>query len=282
MHDTLNYIAKDPIHRQYHHHDMTFGLLYAFTENFILPLSHDEVVHGKGSLIGKMPGDRWQRFANLRAYFGFMWGHPGKKLLFMGGEFAQEREWNHDRELDWPSLEDPVHAGVQRLVRDLNALYASEPALHQRDCEPNGFQWTVGDDRANSVFSFLRYAARQPSDPCGLQHDAGAAVRLPHRRAARTVAGAKFSTAIPSYYGGSNVGNDGRCWRNEHCCCMASHHSVELTLPPLATIYLRHALIFDGIKLCPSSERGLALSAWRHLGWFRNKFRGFLGSCRTH
>ena len=177
-------MAKDPIHRQYHHHDMTFGLLYAFSENFILPLSHDEVVHGKGSLIGKMPGDRWQRFANLRAYFGFMWGHPGKKLLFMGGEFAQEREWNHDRELDWPSLDDPAHAGVQRLVADLNRLYRSEPALHQRDCDPSGFHWAVGDDRSNSVFAFLRTAPPSAADSGGLQHDAGAAARLPDRRAA--------------------------------------------------------------------------------------------------
>jgi 1,4-alpha-glucan branching enzyme len=122
MHDTLNYMTKDPVHRPYHHNDMTFGLLYAFTENFILPLSHDEVVYGKGSLIGKMPGDRWQRFANLRAYLAFMWGHPGKKLLFMGGEFAQEREWNHDRDLDWRSVRDSMHAGVQRAVRDLNRL----------------------------------------------------------------------------------------------------------------------------------------------------------------
>ena len=152
--------GKDPIHRQYHHDDMTFGLLYAFTENFILPLSHDEVVYGKGSLIGKMPGDRWQRFANLRAYFGFMWGHPGKKLLFMGGEFAQEREWNHDRDLDWPSLDDATHAGVQRLVRDLNRLYASlNRRCIDRDCEASGFQWIVGDDRANSVFAFLRMGA---------------------------------------------------------------------------------------------------------------------------
>jgi len=161
MHDTLDYMAKEPIHRQYHHGEMTFGLLYAFSENFILPLSHDEVVHGKGSLIGKMPGDRWQRFANLRAYFGFMWGHPGKKLLFMGGEFAQEREWNHDRELDWPSLDDPAHAGIQRLARDLNRLYAAEPALHRCDCEPSGFSWMVGDDRSNSVFAFLRLAPNQ-------------------------------------------------------------------------------------------------------------------------
>ena len=161
MHDTLHYMANDPIHRQYHHHDMTFGLLYAFSENFILPLSHDEVVHGKGSLIGKMPGDRWQRFANLRAYFGFMWGHPGKKLLFMGGEFAQEREWNHDRELDWRSLDDPAHAGIQRLVADLNRLYVSRAgAASARLRMHAAFQWAVGDDRSNSVFAFLRYGRR--------------------------------------------------------------------------------------------------------------------------
>ena len=128
MHDTLRFIGKEPIHRRHHHHDLTFGLLYAFSENFILPLSHDEVVHGKGSLLGKMPGDRWQRFANLRAYFGFMWGHPGKKLLFMGGEFGQEREWNHDASLDWHLLDDPLHRGVQTLVRDLNATYRAHPS----------------------------------------------------------------------------------------------------------------------------------------------------------
>ena len=163
MHDTLTYMSKDPIHRQHHHHHTTFGLLYAFSENFILPLSHDEVVHGKGSLIEKMPGDRWQRFANLRAYFGFMWGHPGKKLLFMGDEFAQEREWIYDRELDWPSIDDPSHAGVQRLVADLNRLYRSEPALHERDCDLSGFQWAVGDDRSNSVFAFFRIAPDRPT-----------------------------------------------------------------------------------------------------------------------
>src|ERR1044072_1235756 len=156
MHDTLRYIEHEPIHRAYHHDDMTFGLLYAFSEQFILPISHDEVVHGKGSLLGKMPGDTWQRFANLRAYLGFMWAHPGKKLLFMGCEIAQSREWNHDAEIDWDLLGDPAHAGIQRLVRDLNRLYASEPALHRRDAEPEGFRWLIGDDRANSVFAFLR------------------------------------------------------------------------------------------------------------------------------
>ena len=142
---------------------MTFGMVYAFSENFILPLSHDEVVHGKGSLLGRMPGDRWQRFANLRAYFGFMWGHPGKKLLFMGGEFGQEREWNHDRSLDWHLLADGNHKGVQSLVRDLNHIYRETPALHARDCEDSGFRWLIGDDRDNSVLAFARYG-NQPDD----------------------------------------------------------------------------------------------------------------------
>ena len=139
---------------------MTFGIVYAFSENFVLPLSHDEVVHGKASLIGKMPGDRWQKFANLRAYFGFMWTHPGKKLLFMGGEFGQEREWSHDRSLDWHLLHQHEHAGLQRLVRDLNRLYQDEPALHQRDCDPAGFHWIEGGDADQSVFSWERRDAR--------------------------------------------------------------------------------------------------------------------------
>ncbi|MBV8945906.1 MAG: 1,4-alpha-glucan branching protein GlgB, partial [Solirubrobacterales bacterium] len=137
MHDTLGYFEQDPIYRRYHHHELTFSLMYAFSENFILPLSHDEVVHGKGSLLGKMPGDRWQKFANLRAYYGFMWGHPGKKLLFMGGEFGQDREWNHDVGLDWEALADPFHEGVRRLVGDLNRLYRTTPALHRLDCDPD-------------------------------------------------------------------------------------------------------------------------------------------------
>jgi len=159
MHDTLRYMAREPIHRAFHHDDITFGLLYAFSEKFVLPISHDEVVHGKGSLLGKMPGDHWQRFANLRAYLGFMWAHPGKKLLFMGCEIAQPREWNHDGEVEWRLLGEPAHAGIQRLVRDLNRLYLGEPSLHRRDTEPEGFRWLIGDDRANSVFAFLRRGA---------------------------------------------------------------------------------------------------------------------------
>src|SRR5690606_22155577 len=159
MHDTLHYMGHDPIHRRYHHHDMTFGLVYAWSEHFVLPLSHDEVVHGKGSLFSRMPGDDWCKFANLRAYLGFMWAHPGRKLLFMGGELAQRAEWNHDGELDWGALQDPRHAGMQALVRDLNTLYHRLPPLHADDSRPEGFEWLVGDDVVNSVFAFLRWHA---------------------------------------------------------------------------------------------------------------------------
>ena len=156
MHDTLHYIGKEPVHRAYHHDNLTFGLLYAFTENFVLPLSHDEVVHGKGSLIRRMPGDDWQRFANLRGYFGFMFAHPGKKLLFMGGEFAQWDEWNHAGSLDWHLLQYAPHLGIQRLIADLNRVYRETPALHDVDFEPKGFQWVDAGDRDQSVISFLR------------------------------------------------------------------------------------------------------------------------------
>ncbi len=156
MNDTLDYMHRDPIHRRHHHHQMTFGLHYAFTENFVLPISHDEVVHGKGSMIGKMPGDRWDKFANLRAYYGFMWGHPGKKLLFMGQEFGQSAEWNHNAQLDWGALDDPLHAGLQRLVRDLNTLYRAMPALHVMDAESDGFQWIEANDADTSVFAWVR------------------------------------------------------------------------------------------------------------------------------
>jgi 1,4-alpha-glucan branching enzyme len=235
MHDTLLYMSKDPIHRQYHHHDMTFGLLYAFTENFILPLSHDEVVYGKRSLIKKMPGDRWQRFANLRAYFGFMWSHPGKKLLFMGGEFAQEREWSHDRDLDWPSLDDPAHAGVQRLVRDLNRLYVSQPALHTGDCVEGGFQWVIGDDRSNSVFAYLRKSgAAQMLVVCNMTAVPRGGYRIGVPRAGHW---REIFNSDSEYYGGSNVGNAGRV----HAEPVATHgqpQSLEIILPPLATIFL--------------------------------------------
>ncbi len=238
MHDTLRYMSKDPIYRQHHHDDLTFGLLYAFSENFILPLSHDEVVHGKGSLIGKMPGDPWQRFANLRAYFGFMWGHPGKKLLFMGGEFAQEREWNHDRELDWHLLDDDRHAGVQRAVRDLNRLYVAEPALHELDADPRGFQWVIGDDRANSVFAFLRFA-RDRAAPVLVVCNMTPVPRYGYRIGVpKAGVWREVFNSDSGFYGGSNIGNGGGVQTTE----IASHghaQSLELTLPPLSTIFLR-------------------------------------------
>ncbi|HZQ00693.1 MAG TPA: 1,4-alpha-glucan branching protein GlgB [Reyranella sp.] len=238
MHDTLRYMARDPIHRSYHHDDFTFGLLYAFSERFILPLSHDEVVHGKGSLIGRMPGDRWQKFANLRAYFGFMWAHPGKKLLFMGGEIAQEHEWNHDGEVDWFLLDRPEHAGIQRLVRDLNRLYRAEPALHRRDTEAEGFRWIVGDDRANSVFVFMRQGAEGDAPilvACNMtpapRHNYR--IGVPREGLMREIA-----NTDSRFYGGSDMGNAGLV-ATQAVPAHGERQSVELTLPPLSTILLR-------------------------------------------
>src|SRR5438045_6464499 len=156
MHDMLDYMSLDPVYRRYHQNSITFSLMYAYTENFVLPLSHDEVVYGKKSLLSKMPGDLWQKFANLRAYYGYMWGHPGKKLLFMGQEFGQGREWNFDQSLDWHLMDVAWHRGVRRLVTDLNALYRATPGLYQRDCQPNGFQWVDANDHEGSIFSWLR------------------------------------------------------------------------------------------------------------------------------
>ena len=238
MHDTLQYIERDPIHRAWHHDEITFGLLYAFSERFILPISHDEVVHGKGSLWVKMPGDRWQKFANLRAYLGFMWTHPGKKLLFMGSEIAQEREWNHDGQVDWHLLDDPAHAGIQRLMRDLNRVYRAEPSLHARVTEPSGFRWIVGDDRANSVFCYLRTGGNGKPPVlvvCNMtptpHHNYR--VGVPHEGAWREIA-----NTDSQFYGGSNMGNQGVV-RTSKQAAHGEHQSIELTLPPLATIVLR-------------------------------------------
>jgi 1,4-alpha-glucan branching enzyme len=238
MHDTLRYMEENPIHRSWHHNDMTFGLLYAYSERFVLPLSHDEVVYGKRSLIGKMPGDNWQRFANLRAYYGFMWGHPGKKLLFMGGDIAQEYEWNHDSELDWAGLGNPLRLGIQRLVRDLNRCYAEERALHQRDTVSTGFRWVVGDDRNNSVFAFLR-RGDETAPPVLVVVNmtpvprSGYAIGVPNAGHWR-----ELLNTDSALYGGSNMGNAGGL----HTVPVQHHgeaQSLELTLPPLATLYLR-------------------------------------------
>ena len=240
MHDTLHYMEEQPINRRWHHGEMTFGLVYAFSENFVLPLSHDEVVYGKGSLIGKMPGDDWQRFANLRAYFGFMWTHPGKKLVFMGGEFAQVREWNHDAGLDWFLLDNPLHRGVQTLLADLNAAYRGTRALHARDADPSGFRWVVMDDSEQSVFAYLR---------TGENGDAPALVVCnftPVPRHAYRIgvpqAGAwqEILNTDAAIYGGSNLGNGGTVQSAD----VESHGmpaSLSLTLPPLSTLILKAA-----------------------------------------
>jgi 1,4-alpha-glucan branching enzyme len=239
MHDVLDYMAQDPVHRRHHHQRLTFGLLYAWHENFILPLSHDEVVYGKGALHQKMPGDDWQKFANLRALYGFMYGHPGKKLLFMGGEFGQTREWYHESSLDWHLLEaGPYHAGIQRLVQDLNRLYREEPALHEVDFEPAGFEWMDCDDAERSIVAFVR-RARDPGRlvlaVCNFtpvpRPDYRVGVPAPgfYREVLNTDAGV---------YGGSSLGNAGGAtaapwpWQ-------AQPYSLPLALPPLATLILR-------------------------------------------
>lgn len=237
LHDTLRYFAHDPVHRSHHLDDLTFGLVYAFSERFVLPISHDEVVHGKGSLLARMPGDRWQRFANLRAYLALMWTHPGKKLLFMGCEFGQPGEWNADAALDWGCLDDAAHRGVQRLVRDLNRVYAGRAALHAGDCLPGGFQWLVADDRANSVFAFLRRVPR--ADACVLvvlnltpvvRH--GYRIGVPHGGGWR-----ELLNSDAHAYGGSNVGNRGGAVA-QAAPMHGQPASLSLTLPPLAALLL--------------------------------------------
>jgi len=239
MNDTLRYIGFDPVHRKHHHNDLTFGLLYAFSENFILPLSHDEVVHGKRSLIGRMPGDRWQRFANLRAYFGFMWGHPGKKLLFMGGEFGQEREWDHDHSLDWHLLEKPDHAGVKALVADLNRIYRALPALHRRDCEAEGFEWLIGDDADNSVLAFARHGETD-GDLVVVACNFTPVPREDYRIG--VPAAGSFREAVNTdgeKYGGSDMRN-AEAIKTEPVASHGRKQSIELTLPPLATVILEY------------------------------------------
>ena len=187
MHDSLGYISREPVYRQYHHHQMTFSMMYAYSENYVLPISHDEVVHGKGSLLGKMPGDHWQQLANLRAYLAFMWAHPGKQLMFMGSEFGQESEWAESRSLDWWLTDNPDHRGVQTLVADLNRVYGESPALWTRDADPAGFQWIDANDASNNVFSFLRHGDDGSVLACianfsAVPHE-GYRVGLPHGRA---------------------------------------------------------------------------------------------------
>ncbi len=237
MHDSLHYIQQDPVYRAHHHNELSFGLVYAWSERFILPISHDEVVHGKHSLIDKMPGDRWQKFANLRAYLSFMWAHPGKKLLFMGCEFGQWREWNHDQQLDWYLLQYPEHQGVQKLVGDLNRLYGDYPELHDQDDVPTGFQWLIGDDATNSVYAWLRWS--KEGRPLLVVTNFTPVPRAAYRIGV-PFAGAwhEILNSDSELYCGSNYGNGGAVVTED----VQSHGqgvSVALNLPPLSVLILQ-------------------------------------------
>lgn len=237
MNDTLSYIERDPVHRKHHHDQMTFGIHYAFSENFILPISHDEVVHGKGSMLAKMPGNPSEKFANLRAYYGFMWTHPGKKLLFMGCEFAQPEEWNHNGELNWGAEAQPAHKGVQNLVRDLNRLYCETPALHVKDCEPDGFGW-VSNDPDQSTLSFLRHGAEDDAPVLVVCNFTP--VSRDNYRVGVPVAGHwdEVLNTDSELYGGGNQGNLGGV-QSADVTCDGQPASIEITLPPLSATVLK-------------------------------------------
>jgi len=240
MNDTLEYFKKDPIHRRYHHNLLTFSLLYAFSENYILPFSHDEVVHMKGSMWGKVPGDAWQKAATLRALYGYMYAHPGKKLMFMGSELGQPREWSHDRGLDWHLLDEPLHRGLRAFVCDLNRVYASEPALYQLDFESSGFQWIDCNDSDNSVVSLVRKAQRHDDFVVAVYNFTpiprhGYVIGVPPAESYRELLNSDAAT-----YGGGNLGNGGLVVPEP----IASHgfaQSVRLTLPPLGFLLLKPA-----------------------------------------
>ena len=237
MHDTLEYMSMDPVYRKYHHHKMTFGLVYAWSENFVLPLSHDEVVHMKGSLLGRMPGDPWRRFANLRAYYGFMWAHPGKKLLFMGGELAQESEWDFSSSLDWHLLKNERHHGVQKLVRDLNHFYRDTPAMHQLDCSPDGFRWVKVDEEEESYYAWVRLG-ENGANPVLVVCNFTPVPRYGYRFGVPSpgVYRERINTDHKDY-GGSGMDNGGSL-EAEAMASDGFDYSVTLTLPPLATLYL--------------------------------------------
>jgi 1,4-alpha-glucan branching enzyme len=238
MHDTLEYVAMDPVHRKYHHNRLTFRMLYAFTENYVLPLSHDEVVHGKGALLAKMPGDVWQKFANLRLLFGYMYTQPGKKLLFMGGEFGQWNEWAHDRSLDWDLLEYPTHAGLQRWVRDLNTAYRGERALHELDCEPAGFEWVDANDSEQSVLSYLR-KGRSPGDVLLAVFNFTPVPR--HNYRVGVPQGGRWEEVLNSdapLYGGSGQGNLGGV-QTAPFSWHGRRYLLNVTVPPLGMVVFK-------------------------------------------
>jgi 1,4-alpha-glucan branching enzyme len=251
MNDTLDYISRDPMYRSHHHSELSFRMVYAFNENFTLPLSHDEVVHGKGSLLAKQPGDRWQQFAGLRLLYGYQWAQPGKKLLFMGGEFGADSEWNHEQELDWASSSEHDHAGVQRFVADLNALLTSTPALFELDNDPAGFRWVIGDDAASSVYAFLRMSA--DDDPLLFVANFTPVVRTGYRIGV-PVSGAWDETLNSDdlRFGGSGVTNGSVT--TDDVSTHGYDHSLELTLPPLAAIFLKPSSLASGVR-----ERDISL-----------------------
>jgi len=238
MHDTLRYFAYEPIYRKHHQNDLTFGLVYAYSENYVLPLSHDEVVHGKRALLQKMPGDRWQQFVNMRLLLALMFTHPGKKLLFMGDELAVPQEWNHDAQLEWDVLRDSAHAGIQRLVHDCNALYRDSPALHRLDAEAAGFEWIDYQDAAQSVLAFARKSGAEPGEHCIVAINATPVIRRGYRIGAlQSGVYSEVLNTDSAFYGGTNVGNFGK----RETEAVASHgyaQSLVLTLPPLAAVVL--------------------------------------------
>jgi 1,4-alpha-glucan branching enzyme len=238
MNDTLQYLKRDAIHRCHHQHELSFRMVYAFDENFVLPLSHDEVVHGKGSLLGRMPGDDWQQFAGLRLLYGYQYTTPGKKLLFMGGEFGQRAEWNHNTQLDWHLCDDERHAGIARLIGDLNRVYREEPALHQGDCQRSGFRWISADDAECSVYTWLRFAA-DPDDFVVVVLNGTPVTRSGYRVG---VPCEGFYREIlntdAALYGGSNAGNAGGMYA-EPVAAHGQPASLLLTVPPLATLVLK-------------------------------------------
>jgi 1,4-alpha-glucan branching enzyme len=239
MHDTLEYMSQDPIYRRYNNNRLTFRMIYAFHENFVLPLSHDEVVYGKHSLIGKMPGDDWQKFANLRALFGYMYAQPGKKLLFMGGEFGQWREWAHDGSLEWDLLDHPFHFGLQRWIEDLNRLYRSEPALHELDCNPGGFEWIDCDDADSSVVSLIR-KAKSISTIILVVCNFTPVPRYSYRVGSpRSGYWQEILNGDAGEYGGSNMGNLGGV-EAVPVPLHARPYSLTITLPPLSVSFFKN------------------------------------------
>jgi len=238
MHDTLNYFSHDPVHRRYHHRDLTFGFLYAWSENFVLPLSHDEVVHGKRSMLSKMGGDRWQQFANLRALYAYMWARPGKKLIFMGGEFGQWNEWNHDASLDWHLLEYPDHRKLHDLTRELNRVYRAEPALWEADAEPAGFRFIDADNADDNVIAFMRNAPYSGARTIICVGNFSPMVRENYRIGVPTAGEYReILNTDSAYFAGGNIGNAGAVhaeWIPRH----GFDHSIVLRLPPLAVLWL--------------------------------------------